>query len=224
MDLKELADPVRARHSLKFFKTEPGQYGAGDLFLGQTVPQCRAVAKKYKNLPLTQVVKLLHSKFHEERLVALLILIYQSKTNPDEIYKIYLKNTKYINNWDLVDTSAPHIIGMYLQNKSPKILLDLADSPNIWERRIAIISTLAFTYYGNPEPTLQVSEKLINDKEDLIHKAVGWMLREVGKRVSQETEENFLKKHYKSMPRTMLRYAIERFSPSLRVKYLRNKL
>ncbi|TSC85433.1 MAG: hypothetical protein G01um101416_861 [Microgenomates group bacterium Gr01-1014_16] len=223
-EIKSLADPVRAKHSLRFFKTGPGEYGEGDKFLGLTVPQCRQLARKYKDLSFPDITKLLHSEFHEERLIALLILVHKFANRTDrgntQISNFYLKNTRYINNWDLVDLSAPKIVGEYLLNKPLDILFKLAKSKSLWERRIAILATFAFIYKGDPNPTLQLAETLITDEADLIHKAVGWMLREVGKRCSQKVLTDFLDRNYKSMPRTMLRYSIERFPESLRLKYL----
>src|SRR3989344_7467368 len=218
-EIKSLADPVRAKHSLRFFRTGPGEYGEGDKFLGLTVPECRSLVRKYKDLSLSDTTELLHSQYHEERLIALLILVHNYPKNPQKIYDLYLKSTKYINNWDLVDLSSSNIVGKYLLDKPIDILFKLAKSKSLWERRIAILATFAFIYQGNPKPTLQISETLLHDKEDLIHKAVGWMLREVGKRCGQKTLIYFLDKHYKTMPRTMLRYSIERFPEPLRVQY-----
>ena len=223
-DLIKLADPVRAKHSLRFFRTGPGEYGEGDKFLGLTVPECRSLVRKYKDLSLSDTTELLHSQYHEERLIALLILVHNYPKNPQKIYDLYLKSTKYINNWDLVDLSSSNIVGKYLLDKPIDILFKLAKSKSLWERRIAILATFAFIYQGNPKPTLQISETLLHDKEDLIHKAVGWMLREVGKRCGQKTLIYFLDKHYRSMPRTALRYSIERFPEPLRVKYLKGEI
>lgn len=219
-EIKKLANPIRAKHSLRFFKTDPGEYGEGDKFLGLTVPQCRSLVRKYKDLSLPDTVELLHSSYHEERLIALLILVHNYPKNPQQTYNLYLKSTKYINNWDLVDLSAPNIIGRYLSDKPIDILFKLAKSKSLWERRIAILATFAFIYKGDPKPALKISEMLLKDKEDLIHKAVGWMLREVGKRCSQKYLTDFLDQHYRVMPRTTLRYAIERFPEDLRLKYL----
>lgn len=220
-DVSYLANPAKAKILARFFKTGPGQYGEGDKFLGLTVPQCRNLVRKHKDLSLSDATQLLHSQFHEERLIALLILVHNFQKDPKNIYDLYLKSTKYINNWDLVDLTAPRIIGEYLLDKPIDILFKLAKSKSLWERRIAILSTFAFIYKGDPKPTTQIAKMLLQDKEDLIHKAVGWMLREVGKRCSQKVLTNFLDKHYKVMPRTMLRYSIERFPTSLRVKYLK---
>jgi len=204
-----------------FFKTGKGQYGEGDIFIGSTVPDTRSVASSYKDLPFFDIRTLLHSKIHEERLCALLILVYQFQkgNNQKKIYEFYLKNTKRINNWDLVDSSADKIVGCYLFEKDKKILCTLARSSNLWERRIAIIATFYFIRNKQFEDTLVVSEILLQDKHDLIHKAVGWMLREVGKR-DQNILETFLKKYYKIMPRTMLRYSIEKFSDPKKKFYM----
>jgi len=223
-DIKKLANPAKAKILARFFKTGPGEYGEGDVFLGLMVPQSRQLVRQYKSLPLSDVATLLKSPVHEERLIALLIMVAQLYKTPKLIYDTYLSSTKYINNWDLVDLTAPKIVGSYLLDKPHSILLKLAKSDNLWERRIATMSTFAFIYQGDPQPTLQIAGLLLKDKEDLIHKAVGWMLREVGKRISQDTEEDFLKKHYKVMPRTMLRYAIERFPESLRRQYLEDRV
>tara|TARA_B100000959_G_C14894983_1_gene588367 strand:- start:622 stop:1326 length:705 start_codon:yes stop_codon:yes gene_type:complete len=221
--LHSLANPEIAEHSRRFFKTARGEYGYGDKFLGIRVPVIRQSVKKYKTAPLSVVKKILQSEYHEIRLFALLLLVLQfSKGSSDEqekIYTVYLKNTRQINNWDLVDTSAHHIVGKYLENKDKSILYKLSKSSSLWERRIAIISTFQFIRNNKFKETLQISTQLLNDREDLIHKAVGWMLREVGKR-NLARETGFLKSHYKTMPRTMLRYAIEKFSKKERQKYL----
>lgn len=217
-----------------FFKTGKGEYGEGDEFYGIVVPQCRILANKYKNLNLIGLQVLIKSKIHEERLIALLILVIQYQKGDEKlrqtIFNFYLKNTKYINNWDLVDLSAHKIVGSYLalqvpnllqkQYKVRNLLVHLAKSKNLWERRIAIISTFAFIGSGSSKKTLEIAEILVSDSHDLIHKAVGWALREVGKRVSMEDEIKFLDKHVKTMPRVMLRYAIERFPEKLRQQYL----
>ena len=209
----------------RFFKTGPGQYGEGDLFLGITVPESRKIAIKYSNIKLTDTSELLKNKYHEVRLVALLILVHQYKHSKNEaskkiIYNFYLKNTKFINNWDLVDLSASYIVGNYLINKDRKILLKLAKSKNIWERRIAIISTFAFIYKGESDWTFHIVKILLNDTHDLIQKACGWMLREVGKRVSEIDLTSFLDRYGSQMPRTMLRYSIERLPEKKRLYYL----
>ena len=222
-DLKKLANPEKAKILQGFFKTGKGQYGEDDIFLGIVVPEQRKVAKKYANLNLGEIKKLLSSKIHEHRLVSLFILANQyqkaDKQTKKKIFNFYLKNAKNINNWDLVDVSAPNIVGDYLLNKDKSILYKLAKSKNIWEKRIAIMATFSFIRNNGFDATLKISEILLEDEHDLIHKAVGWMLRELGKR-NQAIEEKFLKKYYKKMPRTMLRYAIERFSENKRKSYL----
>ncbi|SPQ01726.1 conserved hypothetical protein [Candidatus Sulfobium mesophilum] len=213
-DMETLADPEKAAILSRFFKTGKGQYGEGDIFLGVMVPGQRRIAKKYETLSLKDIRKLLSSKIHEHRLVALIILVNQYKKGDEhDRYKIvdfYLRYSKYINNWDLVDLSAPNIPGEYLLNKDRAVLYRLARSKNLWERRIAIMSTFAFIRKNDFEDALRISALLLHDDHDLIHKAVGWMLREVGKR-DFKAEEDFLKEHYRVMPRTMLRYAVERF-------------
>ncbi len=222
-EIESCANPEKAKVLQRFFKTGKGQYGEGDVFLGITVPIQRKIAKKFKELPISDIQKLLDSKVHEKRLIALLILIeHYKKVSEDEkekIFSFYMKNAKQINNWDLVDLSAPNISGDFLLNKNKNILYDFAVSNNIWERRISILSTFAFLRKHRFEDTIKISKILINDKHDLIQKAVGWMLREVGKR-DEKVLIDFLDKHYKKMPRTMLRYAIEKFDEERRKKYL----
>ena len=222
IDLNKLADPEQAKILSKFFKTGKGEYGEGDVFLGIKVPELRKITKKYFYLPLKDTQTLLNSKIHEYRLVALFILVdkYSKSDNKTEIVNLYLKNTKKVNNWDLVDLSAHYILGDYLLNKNRSVLYTLAKSKNLWEKRISIISTYAFIKNNQFDDTLKISEILLNDNHDLIHKAVGWMLREVGKK-NQAVEEKFLKKHYKVMPRTMLRYAIEKFDDKKRKFYMK---
>ena len=222
MENKEKAKVLK-----RFFKTDKGEYGEGDIFLGLTVPESRKIAKKYSSLSLEEVKSLLESKIHEERLIALLILVnnYQ-KSNENikkEIYNFYLKNTDKINNWDLVDLTADKIIGDYLLNNKKDILYKLAKSDNLWERRVSIISTFQFIKNNEFKDVLNIAEILLRDKHDLIHKAVGWMLREIGKR-NLEALESFLNKHYRSMPRTMLRYAIEKFQEDKRQAYLKGEI
>lgn len=221
--LRGLADPAIAAHSQRFFKIGKGAYGDGDKFLGIRVPVLREQAKKYHDITPKEIQALLKSAFHEERLFALLLLVRKfSEGNEIErtvIYKLYLKNTKYINNWDLVDSSAHHIVGTYLEDKGKQTLYKLSRSNSLWERRIAVISTFHFIRKNQFNETLRISKQLINDEEDLIHKAVGWMLREIGKR-DLAVERAFLKAYYREMPRTMLRYAIEKFPERERKKYL----
>ena len=222
-ELQHLADPVRANHSLRFFKTGPGQYGEGDRFLGLTVPQMRKLVRKYRALDDGDALELLASPWHEERLVALLLLVDGYKRGDEErrrrIHRAYLANARWINNWDLVDASAEHVVGPHLDANEIALLERLARSKNIWERRIAIVSTFHFIKRNEFRPTLRIAAMLLGDSHDLIHKAVGWMLREVGKR-DRQTLDAFLEKHYRKMPRTMLRYAIERHPERTRKRYL----
>jgi 3-methyladenine DNA glycosylase AlkD len=219
-ELQKLEDPQQAKLLQGFFKTGPGEYGEGDIFLGIKVPLQRKVAKRFKDLELNEIQLLLDSKVHEHRLVGLLILVDKYQRNPDkEIVDFYLSNTKNINNWDLVDLTAHKILGHYFLNKDRSILYELAKSQNLWEKRISIIATAAFIRNNDFRDTLKIAEILLNDDHDLIHKAVGWMLREIGKK-DQKVEEKFLDIYYKKMPRTMLRYAIERFSESKRKHYM----
>lgn len=225
--LKTQANPAKAIILQRFFKTGKGEYGEGDVFLGIQVPQLRLVAKQFATISLKEVEQLLNSKIHEERMVALFVLVAQfqkaerarNENGKKEIYEFYLANAKRINNWDLVDLSAPNVVGNYLLKKNHDVLFKLARSENLWEKRIAIISTFSFIRIGQFQDTFKIVEMLLNDKHDLIHKACGWMLREVGKR-NQVVEEQFLEKHYKEMPRTMLRYAIEKFPEEKRKQFL----
>ncbi|MHB8138040.1 MAG: DNA alkylation repair protein [Smithellaceae bacterium] len=222
--LRGLANVQIAEHSQRFFKTGLGQYGEGDQFLGIRVPVLRGQAKKIENTPLAEIRCLLKSAYHEERLCALLLLVqkfYQGNIADQKVvYEFYLKNTRYINNWDLVDLSAHLIVGAYLADKDKRPLYTLACSKSLWERRIAIIATFHFIKHNQFADTLKIARMLLNDPEDLMHKATGWMLREVGKRdLAAETE--FLKTYYLQMPRTMLRYAIEKFPENERLKYLK---
>lgn len=214
----------KAKAFQRFFKTGPGEYGEGDIFLGINVPTSRKIAKEFQNLKLIEIKELIESKKHEERFIALLILIIQYKNGYEDekktIYNFYLKNTKHINNWDLVDVSAHYIVGDYLYDKDKQILYELAKSQDLWEKRISIISTWFYIRKNRFIETLKIAEILLHDEHDLIHKAVGWMLREVGKK-NLKAEEDFLKKHYKKMPRTMLRYAIEKFPEAKRQSYLK---
>ena len=220
-DLQLLANPEKAKLLQRFFKTGKGEYGEGDIFLGVMVPEQRKVAKKYSHIGLDEIQNLLQSKIHEHRLTAIFILILKYKTKRKEIVDFYLDNLQAINNWDLVDLSAPKILGDYLSDKDRNILFQLARSNNLWEKRIAMLATAAFIRNNDFEDALNLSELLLNDSHDLIHKAVGWMLREIGKR-DQKVEEKFLRKHYKTMPRTMLRYAIEKFDKDKREFYLKS--
>jgi 3-methyladenine DNA glycosylase AlkD len=226
-EIKSQKNDLNAKNLQRFFKTGKGQYGEGDVFLGIKVPIQRQIVKKYWNqTTLKDIQELLNSKFHEERMIGLLILVEiykkskKDKLKQRQIFEFYLKNTSRINNWDLVDLSAPNIVGDFSRVEGTEIIKFLAKSKNIWERRIAIISTAAFIKNRIFGETLAISDMLIKDEHDLIHKAVGWMLREVGKR-NQEVLEIFLKERYKTMPRTMLRYAIEKFPEDKRKKYLK---
>jgi 3-methyladenine DNA glycosylase AlkD len=222
--LKDLGNRKHATVSQRFFKTGPDQYGEGDVFIGVRVPVLRKLAKEYSDLPVEDSLILLRSHIHEERLLALLLLVGSflkgDETARESIYEIYLRNTGYVNNWDLVDSSAEHIVGAYLMNRSKSVLYRLAESENLWERRISIMSTFHFIKRHQFSETLKISKMLLSDRQDLIHKATGWMLREIGKRHMQ-TEESFLKVHYQKMPRTMLRYAIEKFPEQKRQRYLK---
>ena len=222
--LKEKANSEKAKIYQRFFKTAPGEYGEGDVFLGLTVPEIRAIAKQFSTLSLKEIEKHLKSKYHEERLAALLILVHNYNKNQDEkIVSFYLKNTKHVNNWDLVDLTAHKILGRSLLDKDRAILYKLSKSKDLWERRISIISTFAFIDLRQFKDALKISEILLKDPHDLIHKAVGWVLREIGKK-DLKVLEKFLKKHYKNMPRTMLRYSIEKFPETKRQAYLKGKV
>ena len=224
-NLEEKSNPEKAKILQRFFKTGKGQYGEGDIFIGVTVPEIRKTANEYKNLKFAEIQKLLNSKIHEHRVAGLIILVKQFKKGSEQekckVFDFYIKNFKCVNNWDLVDLSSHHIIGIYLLDHPEKtsLLYKWATSKNLWERRIAIISTFEFIRKNKFEESLKLAEILLNDKHDLIHKAVGWMLREIGKR-DQQAEEMFLEKYYKKMPRTMLRYAIEKFAPEKRKYYM----
>jgi len=226
-EMTSLANPQRATHALRFFKTGPGEYGEGDRFLGITVPETRKVARRWKDLPLAGVRELLASNYHEIRLLALVILVERfRKTDAAErkqIYDLYLQHRQRVNNWDLVDTSAPAIVGGYLEDRSRRILYQWARKGKLWERRISVLATFHFIRNDDFTDALELARILVNDPEDLMHKAVGWMLREIGNR-DRATEESFLKMHYRAMPRTMLRYAIEKFPESLRQRYLKGKV
>jgi 3-methyladenine DNA glycosylase AlkD len=224
--LKSLASPEAAALATRFFKTGPGQYGEGDTFIGINVPTLRTLSRSFRALPLDEVRSLLNSPVHEERHLALMILVLQvakcDESHRKRVYDLYLGNTEFVNNWDLVDCSAPQVVGGYLMTKSREPLSVLAKSKSLWERRIAIVSTQHFIRHGEFDDTLSICRVLLRDKEDLIHKAAGWMLREVGKK-DQSVLEGFLDRHGADMPRTMLRYAIERFPPDQRRAYLQTK-
>lgn len=243
-EINALKNPGKAKILQRFFKTGKGEYGEGDVFLGLIVPVQRQLVKKYwQDLNLKDLSKLLKSKIHEHRLIALLVLVKKFENTPTttkgltpsphkgrggerfqkSIFNFYLKHSKYINNWDLVDLSAPKIVGAYLQGKNKNILYKLIKSKNLWERRIAVLATFDFIYRGDPAETLKICKILINDKHDLIHKASGWMLREAGKRCGQKCLTDFLNENAAKMPRTMLRYSIERLPNNLKKLYLLKK-
>lgn len=225
-ELQSRADPEKARVLQRFFKTGQGQYGAGDVFIGVMVPDSRQVAEKFGGLQLGEVKALLDSGVHEERLVALLILVRKygrasGNKEKEEVVKFYIGNIKQVNNWDLVDLSAPGILGAHLMNGDRRLLYRLAKSDSVWERRIAIVATLHFIRNNDFSDTLKIAKMLLADSHDLIHKAAGWMLREVGKR-DLAAEEAFVARHCRSMPRTMLRYAIERFPENKKRRYMKS--
>lgn len=225
--LKDLAVPEIAEHSQRFFKTGKGEYGEGDKFLGIRVPIIRKVVRQHRDTSLGEILKLIKSKFHEERLCAVLLLVQKFNQSDEQtqaaVFDSYLGHTKFINNWDLVDSSASQIVGGFLMHCDRDVLYTLVQSPSLWERRISIIATLFFIKNHQFKDTLEISKQLVADKEDLIHKAVGWMLREVGKK-DINVEMGFLKIHYLQMPRTMLRYAIEKFPEKERKLYLAGKI
>ena len=224
--LQELADAGKAAHHQKFFKTGKGQYGEGDIFLGVKIPQLRKLAAEFKTLPIRDCETLLQAPIHEERMLALFLLIrHFKKGDPDTktlIYNMYMDNTQYINNWDLVDSSALHIVGAYIEDRDQSVLIQMARDGHLWQQRIAVIATFKYIKTSNFDTALQVIEILVNHPHDLIHKATGWMLREIGKR-DLKTEEDFLDRYAPTMPRTMLRYAIEKFPPEKRKHYLEKK-
>ena len=225
-EVKKLSSKARAQGAARFFKTGPGEYGAGDIFAGLTVPECRVLAKKYLTLDLNEVKNLLTSPTHEIRLIGLLVLVAQFKTGDErlktKIFNFYLANLNRVNNWDLVDLSAPNIAGVYLLNKPKNILTKLVRSKNLWARRTAIVATLTFIKAGQLNETFKLTKLLLKDEHDLIHKAMGWMLREAGKK-DLSALEHFLKTNYSALPRTTLRYAIELLPKIKRQKYLLGK-
>lgn len=227
-DLTGHADKKRALILQRFFKTAKGEYAEGDIFIGIKVPDLRKIAKNHeKNFGLEHIIELLHSEIHEERFIALAMLVKLFQKGDHEIqrkiFDLYLKNTRWINNWDLVDMSAEHIIGAFIFDKKTDILIRLAHSQNFWERRISMLATFYFLKKGQSAETLKIAKILLKDKHDLIHKAVGWMLREMGKRCSKEELKKNLKTYSREMPRTMLRYAIEHFPEKERKSYLNSK-
>jgi len=225
-EIRALGDSAIAEHSQRFFKTGKGEYGEGDRFLGIRVPVIRKQVRKHREAPLKAIDKLLQSPWHEERLFAVLSMADRfrrgDKESRREIFDTYIEHRHYVNNWDLVDGSSHIIVGGWLESRNRKLLYQFARSKDLWERRIAIISTYQFIRNRDFDDTLAIAEILVNDEEDLIHKATGWMLREVGNR-HLRTEEQFLKRHYKTMPRTMLRYAIEKFPENKRQAYLKGR-
>ena len=225
--LQMMADPLVAEHSQRFFKTGPGQYGEGDIFLGIRVPVLRRVAREYRELDLDQVEELLQSSLHEHRQIALFILVDQFKrgvrSHRHKVHALYSRNIVHVNNWDLVDPSAEHIVGAWLNDQSRSLLYRMARAQSLWERRIAVMATFHYIKQGHFTDTLRICQLLLNDREDLIHKASGWMLREVAKR-DPATAEAFLGAHYHAMPRTMLRYAIEKFPEDKRQAYLKGRV
>lgn len=227
-ELKKYSSPKKAAILQRFFKTKKGEYGEGDKFIGVVVPDIRKVVKIYQDLDLAEVVLSLHSPIHEERLCAVLILVTQYKKadakQQKKIFQLYLKNYQFINNWDLVDLSAPNIVGAYLRDKPKDILYKLAKSKNLWQKRIAMLATFDDIYHKKSDEAIKIAKILLHDEHDLIHKAVGWMLREVGKRVDEKVLLKFLDEYYRTMPRTSLRYAIERLPEAKRLAYLHGKI
>jgi len=226
--IRKLENDERGSSLQRFFKTGNGEYGEGDVFLGLVSAQIGEFVRKYCELPVRDCIKLLHSKYHEERMVALQILVSKFKKadlaqEKKEIFEVFINNTAYINNWDLIDVNVPYVIGEYLYDRDKAILYSFAKSESLWERRIAIISTLAFIKRGMSKETVNIAKMLLNDTHDLIHKAVGWMLREVGKRCDEKVLTNFLDTHATKMPRTMLRYSMERLPKDKYYYYLKLK-
>lgn len=220
--MRNSASPEKARNLQRFFQTGPGQYAEGDQFLGLTVPQTRGFLPHCRTLTLEQLEELLHSAWHEERLLAVLALAKRARREPDAVYDLYLRNVaRFVNNWDLVDSSAPAIVGEFLlMHPDPETLQRLARSENLWERRVAVLATQAFIRRGQFDEILQLCRMLLADKHPLIHKACGWMLREVGKR-EESVLRTFLDENARGMPRTMLRYALEKLAPEERAHYMR---
>jgi 3-methyladenine DNA glycosylase AlkD len=224
--MQKYAQPGGAEHAQRFFKTGEGQYGAGDIFIGVRVPATRAICKIFKDLPLPEIKKLLASPIHEHRLAAVILLANQyvkaDEADKQAIYDLYLQASYdgRINNWDIVDISAEFIIGPHLENRSRDLLFELAKSTDVWQRRVAMISTFYFIKHGDPTTSLALAEELLHDRHDLIQKAVGWMLREIGKRVDRKVLLAFLDKHARAMPRTMLRYSLEHLTPEQKIHYM----
>lgn len=227
-DLEKYSNMKDAEFLQRFFKTGKGQYGEGDIFIGVRMPACRIVAKEYMDLSLNELQKILDTIVHEQRMAALIILTlkYPKATNKQEIYDFYLSNVYKgnINNWDLIDVTTPHIIGVYLFDKPRDILYDLARSQDIWQKRVSVLATFQFIKKGDASTSLELAEILLHDEHDLIQKAVGWMLREIGKRCDRELLLTFLNQHAHEMPRTMLRYSIEHLTPIQKKLYMQKKL
>jgi len=225
--VRALVDEEQAKNLQRFFKTGPGEYGEGDRFLGLRMPQIRALVKQLGVIPVSIIKSLLKSPWHEERMLALLLMVYRYKKSDEsgreELYHLYLNSSDRINNWDLVDVTAKDVIGAWLYPRSRKPLYELAKSDSLWERRISILSAFHFIAKNDFDDALKLAKLLVHDEHDLMHKAVGWMLREIGKR-DRKREEEFLLKHYRTMPRTMLRYAIEHFPEKQRQAYLKGKI
>lgn len=223
-ELAAVASPEKAKNSARFFKAGPGQYGEGDRFWGVTVPEQRRIARAHRGLPLRELAKLMGSEMHEERLTGIFILVDRYRRGDDaakqEAFDFYLRHLKYVNNWDIVDSSAPYIVGYHLRTRDRALLYRLAKSQLLWERRVAMISTLGLVAAGEHEDAFRVAELLLEDHEDLLHKAVGWVLRDVGKRIDADLLRGFLRKHAGQMPRTALRYSIEHFDPAERKRWL----
>lgn len=222
-ELKKLENPSKAKLLSGFFKTAKGEYGEGDIFLGITVPQSRELVKKFKEVDYETIQDCLDSRIHEARFCGLILLSEKSKNEPEAAYNFFMKNTKNINNWDLIDVFTPKIVGNYLIDKKRDVLYEFAKSDNLWKRRISIISCFSFINDRDFDDAIKISSMLLNDEHDLIHKAVGWMLREVGKK-DVNVLEKFLKDKYKRMPRTMLRYAIEKLPENKRKAYLNGRI
>ncbi len=229
-DIAAFGTKEKAAGCARFFKTGPGEYGAGDVFIGITIPELRGVVGRYADLPLAEVERLLQASEHEYRMAALLLLVARFRRGDaaarKNIYALYLRHVRWVNNWDLVDARAEHIVGVWLDGRREKtaVLTKLARSPLVWKRRIAMLATFHSIKARRADDALVVAELLLKDPHDLMHKAVGWMLREVGKRCSVAALEGFLARHYRTMPRTMLRYAIERFPEPLRRGYLEGRV
>lgn len=227
-ELRKRKNPRQAKILQGFFKTGKGEYGEGDIFLGLKVPETRGIAKQYTDLTFSEIKILLYSKIHEERLAGVLLLVHKfengSEAEKAKVFRFYIQHSKRMNNWDLVDLSASRIVGGFLQKRERSILYRLTKSKNLWERRIAIIATLQFIYKNEYQETFKIADLLLYDKEDLIHKATGWMLREVGKRISEKKLEKYLTTRLQKLPRTTLRYAIERFPERKRKQYLLGKI